>query len=133
MTWNGSQLDTARSCFDAFADENLITITRVTSRGSFNTATGKRTPTTVSATMRAIVGRFRVEPGPSTDAPIWRAVFSVLAEECLDDTAAAFRPQATDHITFRGRTWTFDRAPESKMGDQVYDIHATASGTMTTQ
>lgn len=133
MGWEVSQLELARGGMDSFSNGNSITITRVTARGAFNTATGKRTPTTTTATLRAIVSRFRVDPTSPSDTPIWRARFSILAEECVDSGAQAFRPQATDKVTFRGRTWSLDKAPESRMGDQVYDLDCTTTGTMTTQ
>jgi len=126
-TFDTLQLETARACIDELGDSSQITITRTTP-GTLNTATGIRAETTTTATMTAIVGRIT----GTGDPKVRRVRFTVLAEDCIDSGAAAFRPDENDRVAWDGVTWHVERV-EARCGDQIYDVSCADVGTLTAQ
>lgn len=126
-TFDTLQLETARACIDELGDSSQITITRTTP-GTPNSATGIRAETTTTATMTAIVGRIT----GTGDPKVRRVRFTVLAEDCIDSGAAAFRPDENDRVAWGGVTWHVEQV-EARCGDQIYDVSCADVGTLTAQ
>lgn len=126
-TFDVLQLETVRACMEDLGDGHSITITRAVA-GALNTATGVRAETTTTATMTAIVSRMSSDKTPG-DMRVRRMRFTVLAEDCVDNLAAAFRPDENDRVTWKGVDWHVDGV-ESRCGDQVYDITCSDVGTI---
>jgi hypothetical protein len=129
-TFDVLQLETVRTCMDELGDGSQITITRAIA-GALNTATGVRAATTTSATMTAIASRITSNQAPG-DTRVRRMKFTVLAEDCVDGTPAAFRPDENDRVTWKGVEWHVDNV-EARCGDQVYDLSCSDVGTLVNQ
>jgi len=129
-TFDVLQLETVRTCMDELGDGSQITITRSIA-GALNTATGIRAETTTSATMTAIASRI-TSSQTQGDLRVRRVKFTVLAEDCVDSGASAFRPDENHRVAWSSKSWHVERV-EARCGDQVYDLHCADMGNLSAQ